>query len=266
MNRIAPSYALALAFATIILPVAAADDFPNPRDTEPSAIASAPARPKRPPASAHRRGSASASSPPSPTSGTRSPWPGTAAGGSGSPRTTPTPSCPGSFDLRLRDRVLIFEDTDGDGRADRRTVFTDNVQRLGSVELGLGGVWLLCPPRLLFVPDRDGNDVPDGPAEVVLDGFGGRRREPPHVRQRPAMGARWLALRPLRGLLARRGRRPRDARRRSACPCAAGSGAITRPASGSRCWPTGRPIPGATTGTRWARRSSSTRSTATSGT
>ena len=75
------------------------------------------------------------------------------------------------FDLRLRDRVLIFEDANADGRADKRTVFTDNVQRLGSVELGLGGVWLLCPPQLLFIPDRDGNDVPDGPAEVVLDGF-----------------------------------------------------------------------------------------------
>ena len=75
------------------------------------------------------------------------------------------------FDLRLRDRVLILEDTDGDGRVDRRTVFTDQVQRLGSVELGFGGVWLLCPPQLLFFPDRDGDDVPDGPAEVVLDGF-----------------------------------------------------------------------------------------------
>ena len=75
------------------------------------------------------------------------------------------------FDLRLRDRVLILEDSDADGRADKRTVFTDNVQRLGSVELGLGGVWLMCPPQLLFVPDRDGNDVADGPAEVVLDGF-----------------------------------------------------------------------------------------------
>ena len=75
------------------------------------------------------------------------------------------------FDLRLRDRVLIFEDADGDGRADKRTVFTDEVQRLGSVELGFGGVWLLCPPQLLFVPDRNGDDVPDGPAEVVLDGF-----------------------------------------------------------------------------------------------
>ena len=75
------------------------------------------------------------------------------------------------FDLRLRDRVLILEDSNGDGRADRRTVFTDEVQRLGSVELGFGGVWLLCPPQLLFLPDRDGDDVPDGPAEVVLDGF-----------------------------------------------------------------------------------------------
>jgi putative membrane-bound dehydrogenase-like protein len=76
------------------------------------------------------------------------------------------------FDLRLRDRVLILEDTNADGRADKRTVFIDSVQRLGSVELGFGGVWLLCPPQLLFVPDRDGNDVADGPAQVVLDGFG----------------------------------------------------------------------------------------------
>ena len=75
------------------------------------------------------------------------------------------------FDLRLRDRVLILEDTDADGRMDKRTVFTDDVQRLGSVELGFGGVWLLCPPQLLFIPDRNGDDVPDGPAEVVLDGF-----------------------------------------------------------------------------------------------
>ena len=75
------------------------------------------------------------------------------------------------FDLRLRDRILIFEDADGDGHFDRRKVFTEDVQRLGSVELGPGGVWLLCPPQLLFVPDRDRNDVPDGPAEVVLDGF-----------------------------------------------------------------------------------------------
>jgi putative membrane-bound dehydrogenase-like protein len=75
------------------------------------------------------------------------------------------------FDLSLRDRVLIFEDSDGDGRFDRRKVFTDGPQQLTSVEHGHGGAWLMCPPQLLFVPDRDGNDVPDAAPEVVLDGF-----------------------------------------------------------------------------------------------
>ena len=75
------------------------------------------------------------------------------------------------FDLNLRDRVLILEDLDNDGVADRRKVFTDQVQRLTSVEVGHGGVWLMCPPNLLFIPDADGDDIPDGPAEVILDGF-----------------------------------------------------------------------------------------------
>ena len=75
------------------------------------------------------------------------------------------------FDLKLRDRVVVFEDRNGDGKADRRTVFADNLQMLTSVEVQPGGVWLMCPPRLLFVPDRDGDDVPDGEPEVVLDGF-----------------------------------------------------------------------------------------------
>ncbi len=75
------------------------------------------------------------------------------------------------FDLTLRDRVVIFDDTDGDGRHDARTIFTDDVQMLTSLVVGRGGVWLMCPPRVLFIPDRDADGVPDGPAEVVLDGF-----------------------------------------------------------------------------------------------
>jgi len=75
------------------------------------------------------------------------------------------------FDLKLRDRILIFEDPRGDGRFATRKVFTDNLQRLMSVEVGHGGVWAMCPPQLLFIPDRDGDGVPDGPPEVVLDGF-----------------------------------------------------------------------------------------------
>ena len=75
------------------------------------------------------------------------------------------------FDANLRDRVLMFEDRDGDGRHDSRHVFTNQVQRLTSVEVGHGGVWLMCPPQLLFIPDRDADGVPDGLPEVVLDGF-----------------------------------------------------------------------------------------------
>lgn len=75
------------------------------------------------------------------------------------------------FQLDLRDRVLVFEDTDGDRRHDKRTVFTDGVQMLTSVEVGHGGVWLMCPPKVLFIPDADRDAKPDGPAQVVLDGF-----------------------------------------------------------------------------------------------
>lgn len=75
------------------------------------------------------------------------------------------------YNLKLRDRILIFEDTDNDGVHDRRTVFTDRVQMLTSIERGLGGVWAVAPPHLLFFPDADNDDVPDGPPQVVLDGF-----------------------------------------------------------------------------------------------
>jgi putative membrane-bound dehydrogenase-like protein len=75
------------------------------------------------------------------------------------------------FDLKFRDRILIFEDPDGDGRFDTRKVFTDEVQMLTGIEVGRGGVWVMCPPQLRFIPDRNGDDVPDGAPEVVLDGF-----------------------------------------------------------------------------------------------
>jgi putative membrane-bound dehydrogenase-like protein len=91
------------------------------------------------------------------------------------------------FDMALRDRVLIFDDRDGDGRFDRRVVFTDGPQRLISLELGFGGAWLLCPPQLLFVPDRNGDDVPDGAAEVMLDGF----NIPPENYHTVANGLHW---------------------------------------------------------------------------
>lgn len=75
------------------------------------------------------------------------------------------------FELGLRDRVLIFEDQNQDGQFDSRKVFTDELQMLTSLEVGHGGIWLMCPPQLLFIPDANGDDIPDGPPQVVLDGF-----------------------------------------------------------------------------------------------
>ncbi|HUG89704.1 MAG TPA: PVC-type heme-binding CxxCH protein, partial [Planctomycetaceae bacterium] len=70
-----------------------------------------------------------------------------------------------------RDRVLIFEDTDGDGRFDERKVFFEGGSNLTGIEFGFGGVWLCSTPNLIFLPDRDGDDVPDAEPEIVLDGW-----------------------------------------------------------------------------------------------
>ncbi|HEY0983461.1 PVC-type heme-binding CxxCH protein [Schlesneria sp.] len=69
------------------------------------------------------------------------------------------------------DRILILEDVDGDGQFDKRTVFLDKGVNLSSVEFGFGGVFVTAIPKLIFIPDANGDDVPDGPAQVLLDGF-----------------------------------------------------------------------------------------------
>ncbi|MEK0449233.1 MAG: hypothetical protein RL088_1501 [Verrucomicrobiota bacterium] len=78
------------------------------------------------------------------------------------------PVCPGE----KKDSILIFEDTDGDGKADKRTVFYDKLTFPSGIEVGHGGVWVGAPPNLIFFPDKDGDDKPDSEPEVVLDGWG----------------------------------------------------------------------------------------------
>ena len=68
---------------------------------------------------------------------------------------------PTRFEMGLRDRIVIFEGTNG-GHFTKRTVFTDDVQMLTSIAVGHGGVFMMCPPQLLFVPTQDG-DKPSGP-------------------------------------------------------------------------------------------------------
>jgi len=74
--------------------------------------------------------------------------------------------------VRGLDRISIHEDVDGDGVYDRHKTFVQGLNIATSALPGRGGAFVLNPPYLLFHPDRDGDDVPDGDPEILLQGFG----------------------------------------------------------------------------------------------
>lgn len=71
-----------------------------------------------------------------------------------------------------RDIISIHEDTDGDGKYDKHSVFQDELNMANAAVRGRGGVWVMHTPYLLFYPDANFDDVPDGPPVVHLQGFG----------------------------------------------------------------------------------------------
>tara|TARA_Y100001934_G_scaffold282269_1_gene395195 strand:+ start:122 stop:1969 length:1848 start_codon:yes stop_codon:yes gene_type:complete len=72
---------------------------------------------------------------------------------------------------KSQDRILIFEDTDNDGHFDKRKVFWDHGNHISGFQIGYGGVWICDAPQLIFVPDSNRDDVPDGKPTVMLDGW-----------------------------------------------------------------------------------------------
>ncbi len=70
-----------------------------------------------------------------------------------------------------RDRIKVLEDTDGDGKADRFTVFAEGLNIPSGIAVGAGGVWVANAPDLLFLRDTDGDGKADT-REVVVTGFG----------------------------------------------------------------------------------------------
>ncbi len=60
-----------------------------------------------------------------------------------------------------RDRIKILEDTDGDGRADKVTVFADGLNLATGIALGYGGVFVAQAPDFLFLQDTTGSGKAD---------------------------------------------------------------------------------------------------------
>ena len=74
------------------------------------------------------------------------------------------------------DRILVFEDTDGDGKFNKRSVFMEKLNLVSGIEVGFGGVWLGQAPYLMFVPVNDwDNPKPASEPQILLDGWDYKR-------------------------------------------------------------------------------------------
>ncbi len=70
-----------------------------------------------------------------------------------------------------KDRIKVLEDTDGDGRIDKTTVFAEGLNIPCAIAVGHGGVWVSNSPDILFF--KIGPDLKAvGKPEVVVTGFG----------------------------------------------------------------------------------------------
>ncbi|MEI8020158.1 MAG: PVC-type heme-binding CxxCH protein, partial [Schlesneria sp.] len=79
---------------------------------------------------------------------------------------------PPPFGPKGADKITILSDSDSDGRMDQSHDFAQGLNLATGLAFGHGGVFVLNVPYLLFYPDRNRDDVPDGDPEVLLTGFG----------------------------------------------------------------------------------------------
>jgi putative membrane-bound dehydrogenase-like protein len=69
------------------------------------------------------------------------------------------------------DRIRILEDTNGDGKADKSTVFADHLNLATSLVFANGGVVVAAAPHMLFLQDTNGDDKADV-RKVLSTGWG----------------------------------------------------------------------------------------------
>ena len=102
--------------------------------------------------------------------------------------------------------IALLEDTDGDGRFDKRTDFARQLTFPNGVMPWDGGVFVTCAPDLLYLKDTNGDGVADE-RRVVLTGFDATRTAQLRF-SHPTLGHRQLGLPDQRS-----GRRPGDCSR-----------------------------------------------------
>tara|TARA_R110002049_G_scaffold696_6_gene4554 strand:+ start:390082 stop:393258 length:3177 start_codon:yes stop_codon:yes gene_type:complete len=73
-------------------------------------------------------------------------------------------------DSKPNDKLLILEDTDGDNKADKQTIFADGLHLTIGFEFAPEGVYVSQGTNLVLLKDTDGDDKADE-KEVILSGF-----------------------------------------------------------------------------------------------
>jgi glucose/arabinose dehydrogenase/mono/diheme cytochrome c family protein len=96
------------------------------------------------------------------------------------------PDIQGTGELDPIGRIVRLEDTDGDGRPDKRTVFLDKLSIPRAVSLAGDGVLVAEPPTVWFCRDTNGDGVCDERTAVFTD-FGSKNPNPEHM----ANGMTW---------------------------------------------------------------------------
>ena len=88
---------------------------------------------------------------------------------SGPKQTPPAAAVPASQPATPTGRISVLEDTDGDGRMDRSTVFLDHLVLPRAVSFVRGGALVAIPPNLYFCQDTNGDLVCDTKTLVATD-------------------------------------------------------------------------------------------------
>jgi len=83
------------------------------------------------------------------------------------------PDVLGTNELTPANRIVVLDDTDGDGTMDRATPFLEGLVLPRAVLPCFGGALVIAPPNILFCKDNDGDGKADE-TRVLLEGIGGR--------------------------------------------------------------------------------------------